>query len=171
MIEFIWTTSDNLISKTIRWGLDEDCSHFAIRFGDIVFQSYKGRVREDSYWDFAKNNKILHRIRPRSIPDTVVSAIHTKLRSIIGNSKYDFLAIYYWAWRGILKKFFNRPIPRINLWGSRSHYYCVEVVLPIKKELKQYFGLDLEGMDVEMLSPHMFYELLKDSKYVRNIRG
>ena len=66
---------------------------------------------------------------------------------------------------------FNRPIPRRNLWGSRSHYYCVEVVIPIQNELKKYFGVDLNGKDVEMLSPHMFYELIKDSKYVRNIRG
>ena len=99
MIEFLWTTSNSIPSRLIRWGLSEDCSHFAIRFGDVVFQSYNGRVNEDSYWDFKNQVTIVHRIRPRSIPTSAIASIHKKLRETIGNSKYDFVAIFYWAWR------------------------------------------------------------------------
>lgn len=166
----MWTTNDSLISRTIRWGLEEDCSHFAIRFGDFVFQSYDGRVREDSYWDFVKTTRIIHRVRPKSIPSKVIEDMHSRLRKKLGNSKYDFVAIYFWAWRGFLKKVFGRPIPRKNQWGSKSQYYCVEIIDPIRDELKGYFGVDLKDIDIEMLSPHMFYELVKKSKYVRNIK-
>ncbi len=170
MIEFLWTTTDEWESRLIKWGLDEDCSHFAIRFGDVIFQSYEGRVREDTWWDFQKGKTVIHSARPKMINQAEVIAMHKKLRETIGDKGYDFLAILYWGWRGVLKKFFGIPIPKTNRWGTGKKYYCVEILDPIRKELEKCCDINFEGMDMEMISPHMLFDIVSKSKNIRIIR-
>lgn len=166
MIEFLWTTTNEWESRLIKWGLNEDCSHFAIRFGDIVFQSYEGRVREDTWWDFQKGKIIVHKAAPRVVLDSTSKMLHKKLRDSIGSSAYDFKAILYWGWRGLLKKIFGIPLPLKNRWGTSKNYYCVEIIDPIREELKKEFSIEWD-IESEMLSPHMFFELIKDNKNLK----
>lgn len=166
-MEFLFTTTDSWESKLIRWGLGVDCSHFAIRFGDIVFHSYEGRIREDSYYDFSRQVRIVHTIKiPLSRSEEVISAITILqiMRTALTGKKYDFTAIYYWAWRGLLKKLTGRPIPRHNLWGKKNKFYCCEIVIPIIPELQKITGLKLNNIDWEMKSPHDMYEIFKQKE-------
>lgn len=161
-------TSNNLVgSKIIRWGLDDDCSHFAIGFYDhewslIVESTLGGGFNLCWKSDFLKRNKMVHILR------------HTRdkrwegeqYRNICGRlhgSSYDYKGIAFWtaialAYKsGIIEK--DEMDGFNNRWADRNSVYCAEV-LKAQSEFLGSIGFNMDDLKRQNLRPHKAYRLL-----------
>lgn len=166
---FLWTTSDQIGSRLIKWGLEEDCSHFALAFFEhrgrsapLIESKAAHGVKLRWLGDFLEHNKVVHALKfPFESGKQQADLFHHTSSEVIG-IEYDKRGIAYWAIAGALKKFFGRPIPMTNKWGRNEQLYCVEIIEAMEEFMKT-LGIDLNTFDLEMTSPHMAYHLLKDN--------
>jgi hypothetical protein len=161
-LKLLWVKANKPGSQVIRWGLDSDCSHFAICFdeGDgldgIVFHSYGKGTQLEWMKDFLKKYEIVHALEYRQAMDLETEeAAYKAILDEEANRDYDYPAMGWWAWRALLKKIFNIPISKTNNWQSARKRLCTGIFPAVCKALK----VTLTQFDAEMVKPHEMYDL------------
>ena len=173
---FFWTKSDKIGSRLIRWGLGEDCSHFAIGFfedsGDprVLESRAETGVKDSKLSDFLADGKeIVHAEQFFDLGDNE-KVIYDAMRSELEGARYDKIAVCYWLCVGLRLRLFGAKIPLRNAWGRDELVYCVEIAQVIPGILYE-IGIDVSTFDLEMTSPHGFYDMVKETGALRSIEG
>lgn len=165
-MKFLFTTTDHLYSKLIRWGLDEDCSHFAVQLDmptrSVIMESVieKG-VCSGSVEDFYKSNTVIHSLE--YVGDKYVDSLFYDCVYRHYKERYDTTAIAFWALAAATKKLFGSKQPWYNPWDMENRHYCVEVLDGSELLMSQYLGIDTSLVEWGMTSPHECFEILKKS--------
>lgn len=161
MIEAMWTTTNLPTSILIRWGLKEDVSHFAIAFDrkEVWHSNFTG-LHLVSYKEFMRKNKVVYKLEFDLAPQDE----EEQWQNLDADAEvwYDWGAFFYFIWRAILWRFFDKPFPKTNKWGSREHLLCTgtgDMLIPCLKPS----GID----DFEMISPKALYLKMKEV-YLKN---
>lgn len=165
-MNLIWTKSSSLLSKFIRWGFKQDCSHFAIVFnspaGGLLFEANLiGTHPKFLKTALAHGMEVVHQIK---LPLTVEEedAVWDEVVDRLDSKEYDYKAFLFFVISGVLWKLFGIPMPKKNLWAINHSYLCVEVFHAVKKHtvLK-----DID-IDISMTTPHELYSLLSSQEGV-----
>lgn len=157
MTTLIFTKNNTCLSRLIRWGLGEDVSHMGIVFDKkVVFHSNLYGTHLKWLINFIKKNDIVHII---DVPLSLQEEEEIFLRIPQYDEKwYDFGALFYFLWRGLLYKLFSTPIPKTNIFGHSDQFLCTELAKMIDPSLD----------NLEMTSPYQVY-LYFQGKYGNSI--
>jgi hypothetical protein len=130
----LWTTSDRLASRVIRWASYSEFSHFAICFdwddqgNGIVFHS--GPRGTEIVWlrQFLSEHRIIHALEfwePLTLEreEKVYKAI---LKTEAGRA-YDFQALAWWVLRAMLRRAVGLPLPQVNQWQDGARRLCTGI--------------------------------------------
>lgn len=151
MIQIVFSKNNSCLSKVIRWLSNEPVSHVAIIFDQkIAFHSNLYGTHPNWFCSFLKKNEIVYAITLNMTLEQE-EEIYLKIPQYDGKW-YDFGALFYMLYRGILHKLFNTPIPQTNIFGKEDQFLCVE--------LAQILDPHLEKLDV--ITPYQLYLILKD---------
>lgn len=155
-MKLLWTKSDLILSKAIRWLFREDSSHFAFIFDDdckLIFHSnFLGAHVEWSERFLCKAEIVFSIDLPITKEESDI--IYEKLPKL-QNAKYDFGAFLYLGWRGFLKFVLNKPLPIHNPWAKRDAFLCTEIGELFRKYLKD------PNVDLGMVTPDKLYKLFE----------
>jgi len=177
---FVWTTSSNPGSALIRWGRGTDCSHFAVVFNKLVCGVDQGcwlvgesRFSEgvdlDWWHQFKQRNRVVHALEYLPIEKSMDEreAYCAFGKKMMGR-QYDKKAVLWLAFDSLLRKLRIRNPYSENKWGDNQDVYCQEVIEAFRDTFRR-DGLKLTYSDVEMLDPHMAYEMLVKEPQWRKI--
>jgi hypothetical protein len=156
-MKIVFTASDKILSKVIRWGLDEPCSHVVLVFdNEIAFHSNLSGAHVD-WWNGMKNHlRVVDEIDlPMSLEEEE-SVYQGILKSAYGHS-YDYLGFMFFVFRGLMYKFLKVPFPEDNKWKTSGADLCVEVL----QYLPQRLGI-VTPKNISIISPHKLCLNLKE---------
>jgi hypothetical protein len=141
-VQILFTRSNLIGSRLIRYVLKEPVSHVAIRFpkGNILDSTAQGK-RVSSYKDFTRRNEIVFSLTLELTSKQLVSICWSKWN-------YDWGAFLYLGVRALLPF-----LPKKNLWQTTGMYLCSELVANIVK-----------GTELSHLTPYQLYLLLQKEK-------
>lgn len=153
-MRLIWTKSNLPLSKMIRWLLDEPVSHFGIVFDNgIVFHSNLLGVHLDWYKHFETTCDIVYNIE-MSLSLQEEELIYLNILNKYTGKPYDFKALFYFAYRALLLKLFNKGLPTKNEWEDSGALLCTELagVLP-----SSILPNSVSQEDLAIISPFKLY--------------
>jgi len=172
----LWSTSDKLGARLIRWGRDTDCSHFAVLFdklpscGNIVAESrMDSGVDIDPLGDFKDRNRIVHALEytPIGTGESEEEAYQMFIKKM-EHRAYDKKAVLWLAMTSLLRKLkISNPYSE-NKWGDAEDVYCQEVITCFG-EIFARDGVLFTPRDIEMLDPHQAYAMLVTCPQFRKI--
>lgn len=161
MIKYLFTNSDLIGSRAISGFThykfqkpSETPSHFAILYGSFVFHSnFADGVHIEPYYFFKKKNKTVRAFQKRGCKLSKIECelMFEQLIERAYGRKYDYWAVLYFAFRIILKRLFNKPIPDKNKWDVKNKWFCNEL-----------FEISL-GQDLSMKTPNDLMYMLECS--------
>lgn len=175
-MKLMWVTSNRIGSKLIRWGLDSDCSHFAICFDEgevdsfdvaqgIAFHSYGHGTQLEWLKSFLCRNYVMHAIEliePLSLERE--EAVYKAILNTEADRPYDYAALAWFAWRAVMAKLLGVDISGINRWQRPEARLCTGIAPAVLQAL----GVKLPTtLDVELLAPHALYQLLMASGHFK----
>lgn len=161
-MKLIWTKSSLPLSVFIRWGLNTDCSHFAIVFdspaGGLMFESNLLGTHPKFFKTALKEMTVVHEI------DVIVSTeVEDKIWDIVvdkyDHQPYNYLAFFYFCYRAILNRVFRIPFPINGLYTKSNGDLCTQVY---KSLIDSNVMPDL-GLDLTVTSPHDLYLKLRET--------
>lgn len=142
------------------WGLDEPVSHFAVLFDDkIVFHSDLTGVHISWYQTFLKTHTVVFE-KKLNLSLEKEEEIYQNIITKYDGDGYDYTGFLYFVWRGVLKKFFKKPMPLVNKWGSKKGFLCTEMVEVLPDEI---IPPSIKSRDLSMVSPYVLWELILDN--------
>lgn len=171
-MKLLWVAADKPGSRLIRWGLNSDCSHFAVAFDEvsghdsgIVFHSYGKGTQVVFLQKFLAFYTVLHALEPAS-PLTLVEeeAAYQSIIKYEADRDYDYPALAWFAWRGVLKKLLGWKIDGVNRWQRSEARLCTGIAPSVLGSL----GITLQVPDIEMVPPHDLYHMCCDTGAFRN---
>lgn len=158
-MKLLWVKSKLPLSKLIMWGLNEPCSHFAIMFDDkIVFHSNLTGLHIVWAKSFLKSYDVVFEMN-FDMPLEREEEMYQGVIDAHDGASYDYGAFAYFFWRAVLKKFFGKPLPEHNPWGSKDKFLCDEVVQLLPDEI---CPPSVKAMDLSMKSPYQVWLLLNN---------
>jgi len=170
-MRLLWVSADKPLSRLIRWGLDSDCSHFALVFDEdtdgsgIVFHSYGAKgVQVEWFSEFLKRYTIKHALEP--IKKLTLEEEEKVYKKIISNrigKAYDKAAFAWFAYRAVLAKTKIRKMPAYNAWNNEDQFLCVEVLGDLLDALE----ILLPKIDLAMTPPHELYTVCRECRHFR----
>lgn len=156
-MKLIWTKSNLPLSRFIRWGLKEPCSHVVIVFDNkIVFHSNLLGAHIEWFDTFKKHVEIVHQIE-YVLPLEEEELVYQGVIDANDQQPYDFKAFGYFIWSAFRYRILGKPFPSKNPWGRDSANLCTGLVSKIPVEAIP--GLE-KVKDGDMTSPEKLYELL-----------
>lgn len=159
----LWVSSGKIGSRLIRWGLESDCSHFAVCFDEdaagrgIVFHSSAAGTQMVWLRDFIDSHTVVHALEPR-VPLSLEGeeGVYKAILSTEAGLDYDWAALGWWAWRALLHKTTRYAIGSSNQWQSRSKRLCTGIAPAAYRAL----GVPQPpNIDFEMIAPHRLHEI------------
>lgn len=171
MLSLLFTTSDKPLSRLTRWGLETDCSHFAVGFdihrpSGIIFHSNVVGVELAFYREFQKNNRIIHALGTYGLSLEDEEKVYLAIVSKAYGGSYDYGAWAFWALNILGNKLFNLDVSKKNLWNSKNSYLCTEIYQGLS-------GLHVSDHvtfpridNTSMIKPHEIYEVLRACPFV-----
>lgn len=124
-MKLLFTKSNLIGSKLIRWATEESVSHCAVQIaGYVIHSTFADGVHVTTLNDFLSVNTVVDDL---IVPRAHHKSIYQNLLAENGHS-YDFLAF---AWLGmslVWKKLSGHLIPGPNRWASRKAFLCTEVI-------------------------------------------
>jgi hypothetical protein len=160
-MKLLWVSGTLPLSKLIMWGLNEPVSHFAICFDDtIVFHSDLTGMHISWFATFQKTHKVVYSVDVQ-LPLEQEEEIYKSLITKYDGSGYDYGAFCYFIYRAALLKFFKKPLPNTNPWGSKTRFLCDEEIQLLPTEI---VGEEIKKMDLAMRSPFMVLKLILQFK-------
>lgn len=174
-MKLLWVAADKIGSRLIRWGLDSDCSHFAVCFdeGDalgtvskgIVFHSYGKGTQLSWLKTFLRHYTVVHALEPvATLSREQEEAVYAAVLEAEDDRAYDYPGLLWFAWRGVLFKLFGWAVGGVNRWQRREWRLCTGVAPTVLKAL----GVDLKVSDPEMVPPHDLYLKARFSGQLRD---
>lgn len=160
-MKLIWTKSDLILSKFIRFGLKTDCSHFALVFnspaGGLMFESNLLGTHPKFFKTALKHMTIVHEIDVL-LPVEIENQIWDIVVDRYDDEPYNFKGFLYFCWRGFLKRFLGIPFPMKGLYDRSNGDLCVEVY----KALTDAGVMPDLNIDLSITSPHDLFLKLRE---------
>lgn len=156
-MKIVFTKNEMILSKLIRWGLKEPVSHIGFVYGDIIFHINLLGGHIEYFPTFEKHNEIVKTIDTK-MPVHIAKVIFWEIVKAYDGIAYDFSGLFYFLWRGFLWRFFGLDFPAKNALENPGAALCVKAINILPKE---YFNIDPEVQDVEMMSPYKVSLLLE----------
>lgn len=167
----LWTTKPkNPVSKLIRWGLDEEMSHFAMCFfpqygGIVLEQVISGGFTVSWLPHYAKKNKIIYSLRPKKLSHQDEVKLFIATMEKFSGTKYDFGSFMYFCWRAFLRKFFKKPLPQVSQWGREDDTLCTGLAKVIQCIFPDWLSKKID--DFEVVTPgRLLHNLESSNKFI-----
>ncbi len=163
----IWTKSDKIGSHLIRYGLEEEMSHFATAFfasdkkGLVIHQNLIGGFRIDWAPQFLKTNEVVRELSPKNITRHDSRSILHGMMNEFSGTNYDEPGFMYFTWRIFLRRYFNTPLPNVNKWGDGTDPLCTGHARVIHKMRPEWFTKEVNDFDI--MTPGALYENMWNS--------
>lgn len=161
-MKLIWTKSTLPLSVFIRWGLNTDCSHFALVFdspaGGLMFESNLLGTHPKFFKTALKEMTIVHEIDvviPTELEDKIWDIVVDKY----DDKPYNYTAFFYFCWRAILNRTLKIPFPMKNFYNNSNGDLCVQVY----QALSDGQAMPDLGLDLTVTSPHDLYLKLRET--------
>jgi hypothetical protein len=127
-MRLLFTKSSSPLSKLIRWGAGEPCSHFAIGFNDqLLFQSNLLGTGIEYMPQFLKVQTVVKEIYIPLAKETEDKIYDAIMPGWTGHP-YDYRAFAYLSWRALLHKSFGVAFAKQNPWSDKTAFLCVGLV-------------------------------------------
>lgn len=147
MMQLLFTTSEKPMAKLIRWATDEDCSHCAIQWDNLVVHSNWKGVNIQFLDEFLKENRIIHSSPVQESEDRLTNTIVRKDQSLYDVGALLFLGVVLFCRRALgLRKW-----PKMNLWQSSGMDLCTEFVTEF-----------IDGKADSLITPHKLFERMNN---------
>lgn len=170
---FLFTTSNKIGARAIRWALNEPVSHFAVVFDEsedgygIVFHSHFSGVSFDWFKHFYSQNRIVHALRPKektSLPteEKIYQAVVSKMYG----KDYDRTLFAEFTFYALRRKLTGKEIPRLGRYGKGDAYLCTEVARNLQAAHPAYLSQTLTG---DLITPFQLYTLMKQSESLETV--
>jgi len=169
---FLFSTSDKIGAKAIRWALDEPCSHFAIVFDEredgygVVFHSHLSGVQFDWFRSWHTQNKIVYALRPKSVQLLEEERIYQAIVSQFYGKRYDAAAFVEFGVRALRRKLFGTAIPARSSFGQKDAYLCTEIAPALQQAKPEYFSAPLTG---DLTTPYALFNNMNSSKDLERV--
>jgi len=161
-MKLIFTTSDKMLSKVIRWVFSEPSSHCGMVFdGKLVIHSSISGVEIKGIHAFQKVARIVNSI-DIPLPLESEEAIYQKILESYEGDHYDYQAFAYFSWRGLLYRLCGTPFPKKNAWQRSDDFLCVGFFDALNcPESPDWLREALKSLgDLEMKSPHAVFQAI-----------
>jgi len=173
---FLFTKSDKVGSKLIRWGLSTDISHLAILedyLPDDLSLVIESRMLTgvDITWlrSFEKHSTIVKAYRAKEMEPLESVRLFQKVSLSIGGADYDIKGVGFLAASVIICiKLLGKELPTENKWADKDDFYCSETLRAIKKELLA-LGVNLDKFANQMVTPDRAEFLFKNSPFFEDV--
>jgi hypothetical protein len=133
----------------------ETVSHFAIVFDNrILFHSNFYGAHLEWLDNFIKHSEIVYRI-DLELPLEAEELIYQECIKRFDGEPYDWGALAYWLYAMVGYRYFGKPLPTRNLWGSGRANLCLELAQCLTT-----LGVVLP--DLDMVLPEHLYFILKE---------
>ncbi len=169
---YLFSKSNKLGSKAIRWGLNSDVSHMAILASHEYEINEQSLVIEsrlsngvDVTWlkTFKEHNEIVTAVKPIELMPKYSEKLFRELATQIGGDDYDWRGVSYLTLAALyFVKLLGRDLEGSNLWASSKDQYCSEALLANARWLWD-LKVDLNKYPKQMLTPGRAREILLDS--------
>jgi hypothetical protein len=157
-VKILFVKSNLLGSKIIRWGLNEESSHVAIQFNSLIVHSSVFGVSLVWNKSFYKHYKVVNELDYSDRLDLrEEDKVFCGIMDNYDESRYDYSALIYFIFRGLLKKLFKIPFPNKNPLNEANSFLCTELISKLPKRLTV-------DIDYSITSPDRLYPLLKEKK-------
>ena len=158
-MKLIWTKNNQPLSIAIRSTLKEPVSHFGIVFDNgIVFHSNLLGTHIEWYGSFIKKCDTVYSIDyTMSLEEE--EAVYLNILNTYDGVGYDYGALFYFAYRGLLYKIANIEFPKTNKFQSSSKLLCTELAGCLPDNI---VSANIKNEDLSIISPYKLY--LKISK-------
>lgn len=151
-MKLLWARSNKIGSKFIRWCLDEPVSHFAIEFDNrIVFHSNFSGVYLRWANHFREENEVIFQL-PFNWGLQEEEDLYQRVIQKWDGTPYDFKAYWYFAYRGLLYKFFGIELPKTNPFNKKGELICVELAGALGN------GLVEKDFDLSIATPFRLFK-------------
>ena len=129
-MKFLWTKNNKPGSKLIQWGLGEDCSHFAIEYDGLVYESRLETGFSDSpLKDFLRRNTVVHTLAHNASGTAALAVTLIKhVKDQCTGRDYDTNGIAWWTVWALKTKLFGGEPMTHNQWQNKHKFYCVEIL-------------------------------------------
>lgn len=170
---FLFTTSNKIGARAIRWALDEPCSHFAIVFDEseagygIVFHSHFSGVGFDWFNSFYRQNRILYALRPKK--ETTLPLEESVYQAIVPKAygkEYDRTLFAEFCFYALRRRLAGTAIPTKSKWGNNHAYLCTEISKYLQQACPSYVPATLAG---DLITPYKLYTLMKSSESLETV--
>lgn len=150
----IFTKNNSILSRIIRWGLKEPCSHFGVVF-DGKFLMHSNLLGVQLCWlnTFLKKSEIVLSI-DYDLNVESEEYVYSCLLNRFDGRGYDFGAFFYFAWRAFLFRFFKKPFPSVNKLNCKDSFLCTEIASFLPLEM-------VKNKEYDLISPYRLYLMLK----------
>ena len=158
-MQICFTKSKLPLSKLIRWLSGDPVSHVVIVFDDeFAIHSNLYGVQLNWYHTMLKHMTVVYTIDYKLSLKKEEEIYRSMLDNFDGRN-YDWPAFMYLLWRGLLWKFFKKPLPIKSLWSDQDGYLCTEIAGKLPKWLT-----GLETNDYSLVTPMKLYTMLESAK-------
>lgn len=146
-VDYLFSRNNKIGSRLIAWasgyektGLVEVPSHVAVLINDqwVVESTLSTGVRLIPYTRWLQINEELVKIPCRKERHGIEAL---EITERLWDKKYDWMGIFFFAYRFAQLILFNRSLPKRNRWHDKRKYFCTE------------FVGELTGEDYSMYSP------------------
>lgn len=163
-MKLLFVRSQLLGSRLIRWGLEEECSYFAICFDDqakgsgIVFESKASGAELSWFGHFKKTHYLIHALSFNEPMDLEAEeSIYQSILAQYSGQGYDWRALGYWVLQVIGHRLLKLPISRQNAWQQAGYNLCTGLAAGVP----WIAGWAQESfIDLEMIGPESLYQRL-----------
>lgn len=159
-MKLLWTKNNTIVSKVIRGGFGDPCSHFAIELykGQIVFQSNFFGCDFQASKTFREKHVVVFELEYPMSQEREDEIFDSVVKLMIGNG-YDFKALTYFFWRAVLYKSLGTSMPITNAWASKNKDICVEVANVMPDDI---VPISIKTQDLSMRRPFQLYRMIKE---------
>ena len=170
-MKIIFTKSAMPLSVLIRWlfptpNYADAPSHVAVVFDDeLIIQSNLYGVIMGWFPTFLKSETILLQL-DYDLTLIEQEAIYRSLLNNYDGDYYDFGALFYFFFAGLLHKFFGTKMPTKNLWKTSKTFLCTELISKVVPTLPPRCVAPsvlakVNATDFGITTPYEFYQMLK----------
>ena len=166
---YIFSTSDKIGARLIRWGTGEKVSHMAIGqglglkwFTPVVESRLLQGVSKTDYGAFTKHNRVVYALKEKGMTHAVSERLFDKNLDFIGED-YDWKGVAFLAATVIVcLKILRVELPNTNRWGDKEDYFCSEMLFANESHLRA-IGVNMDKYSKQMLTPDRAFEILWES--------
>ena len=140
----------------IRWGLDEPVSHFAIQFGNFIFDSDFRGFRPHWHKEWSSRRNVVYSLQPKEVDECKLVEY---IANVFSGDDYDFGAYSYFCIRALMRKSLSIPLPTENIWANKEDPLCTGVAKAVQDIYPEWFSTPVSEFDI--VTPFSLYENMR----------